>query len=122
MDYFLENNHCLQLFMTVTICTDVIPEKKTFLFISSFMELCTHPIAPLLNTEKYLPLLFSPLSPTLFVGEIKTGQIPVFQIISVSGPIQDEAKLFASVDGQKLLGANITLYTVLAWKSWFEQT
>lgn len=77
MDYFLENNHCLQLFMTVTICTDVIPEKKTFLFISSFMELCTHPIAPLLNTEKYLPLLFSPLSPSLFVGEFKTGRIPV---------------------------------------------
>lgn len=31
----------------------------------------------------------------------------------MSGQIQDEVKLFASVEGQKLLGAKITLHTVM---------
>lgn len=34
------------------------------------------------------------------------------QIISLSWRIQDKAKLFASVKGQKLHGAEINLYTV----------
>lgn len=54
------------------------------------------------------------LSPSLLVGEFKTSmQIPKFRIISVSGPIQEEAKFFNSIDGRKLQVANITLYIAL---------
>lgn len=62
--------------------------------------------------EIFAPFTFA-LSPTLLVGEFKTMQIPMFQIISVSGPIQDEAKFFNSIDGRKLQVANITLFTAL---------
>lgn len=63
--------------------------------------------------EIFAPFTFD-LSPTLLVGEFKSSmQIPMFRIISVSGPIQDEAKFFNSIDGRKLQVANITLYIAL---------
>lgn len=61
------------------------------------------------------PLLFSLLLRSLSAGEFKIGRIPVFQISlnkTVSGQIEDGAKLFACVERRKLRRAKINLYTV----------
>lgn len=63
--------------------------------------------------EIFAPVLFSLLSPLLSAGEFKTVRILMFQIISFwrywvwAKSRQDE-----SVEGRKLNGAKITLYTV----------
>lgn len=90
----------------------LIPEKKIFspLYILLYGTLLT-PHSPTTDyREIFAPFTFA-LSPSLLVGEFKTSmQIPMFRIISVSGPIQEEAKFFNSIDGRKLQVANITLY------------
>lgn len=88
-------------------------EKDFFSFYNFLYGTLLTPHSPTTEyREIFAPFTFA-LSPTLLVGEFKTMQIPMFQIISVSGPIQDEAKFFNSIDGRKLQVANITLFTAL---------
>lgn len=74
-----------------------------------------------LNTaygEIFTPDLFSPLSPSLSTDEFKTGRIMMSQTISLkthlymSGQVQNRAKLFARVEGQKIHRTKNILFTV----------
>lgn len=61
----------------------------------------------ILDADKYCPVLFSSLSPSLEVGEFKAGCILMSPIYtSVSWQIQDGAKPFASIQGQNNIGGN----------------
>lgn len=108
----LENNHRLQLFWT--ICYDLYQRKRFSSFYIFLYGTLLTPHSPTTDyREIFAPFTFA-LSPSLLVGEFKSSmQIPMFRIISVSGPIQDEAKFFNSIDGRKLQVANITLYIAL---------
>lgn len=66
-------------------------------------------------TGMFALVLFLPRSPSLSTGKIKTGWMSMSQIISlkweneiISTRIQNWAKVFASVQGRKLLDAKIT--------------
>lgn len=87
--------------------------EKDFFFLLYLYGTLLTPHSPTSEYREIFASFTFALLPSLLVGEFKTMQIPMFQIISVSGPIQDEAKFFNSIEGRKLQVANITLFTAL---------
>lgn len=87
---------------------------KDFFFLLYLYGTLLTPHSPTSEYREIFASFTFALLPSLLVGEFKTSmQIPMFRIISVSGPIQDEANFFNSIDGRKLQVANITLYIAL---------
>lgn len=101
--HILSNTH--QLFKQYDPFTDTI--KEVYSMDDNFFYYCTQ------GNFHFLFFFFAPLS----VGEFKAGRIQIPQIISLltklwPDEIQDGAKLLTNEEGQKLLGAKITMHTV----------
>lgn len=80
--------------------------KEVYSMDDNFFYYCT-------QGNFHFHFIFAPLS----VGEFKAGRIQIPQIISLltklwPDEIQDGGKLLTSEEGQKLLGAKITMHTV----------